>query len=332
VPEPRISALLCSFNRRHFLKRALESLEAQTVGMRNFEVVVVDDGSTDGTSELEAEFRGRLQLRWARQENMGLAAAKNLAIRQARAPILAFLDDDDIASPSLLEEHLRAHAKHPMEEVAVLGFTDLSPEVAEQPIMHFVTEVGFYLFCYPKMRDGEMLDHTYLWGGRSSCKAALLHGIEGPFDPDFRFGCEDIELGHRLRTRGLRVLYRKAARSTMIRAMTLDDVCRRAERQGESNWVFLTKHPCDAVRQWAQLEQLEASWRSIEGRMHLMMASARGLDTIVRARRRHSVPVEPQLMAMLHESYWAVIDAHRIRGSWRSMQSAPSNACSAGSA
>ena len=52
-----------------------------------------------------------------------------------------------------------------------------------------------YLFMYPPLKDGELLDNTYFWGGRSSCKKNFL--VEhGNFNPVFKFGCEDIELGY----------------------------------------------------------------------------------------------------------------------------------------
>lgn len=320
MPEPRISALFSTFNRRDLLRLALRALEEQTLPRREFEVIVVDDGSSDDTGSLAEEFRDRLEIRWARQENLGLAAGKNHALRLARAPIAVFMDDDDVASPRLLEEHLRTHEAHPEPEVAVLGFTDLAPDVAARPLMHFVTEVGCYLFCYPRLRDGEVLDHTYFWGGRSSCKTALLADEEGPFDPVFRFGCEDIELGHRLLRKGLRVVYNRNARSTMIRALSVEDFGRRVERQGESNWVFFEKHPVEEVRRWAHLEDLEGQWRRVADRVDRLTAAARGLDAIVDARIRHGVEVEPSLLATLHQHYWAAIDARRIRGSWRARE------------
>jgi GT2 family glycosyltransferase len=320
VPEPRISALFSTFNRRDLLRAALQALEHQTLPRREFEVIVVDDGSSDDTGSLEKEFRGRLEIRWARQENLGLAEGKNHGLRLARAPIALFMDDDDVASPSLLEEHLRIHDAHPEPEVAVLGFTDLAPDVAARPLMHFVTEVGCYLFCYPRLSDGDVLDHTYFWGGRSSCKTAILVGEDGPFDPVFKFGCEDIELGHRLARKGLRVIYNHQARSTMIRAVSVEDFCRRVERQGESNWVFFEKHPVDEVRRWAHLEDLEGQWNRVADRVDRLTAAARGLDAIVDARIRHGVEVEPELVATLHKHYWAAIDARRVRGSWRARQ------------
>jgi GT2 family glycosyltransferase len=149
----------------------------------------------------------------------------------ARGPILVFLDDDDVAEPDLLVAHLAAHLAAPNPAVAVLGHTTLAPEIATLPVMCHVTEVGCQLFSYGWMQPGQMLDYTAFWGGRSSCKRSLLirHGV---FHPDFRFGCEDIELGWRLARQGLRVVYEPRARSVMIRALTFDAFCARSYRQG----------------------------------------------------------------------------------------------------
>jgi len=84
--------------------------------------------------------------------------------------------------------------------------------------MHFVTDVGQYLFAYQDLVDGQRLDHTYFWGGRSSCKRSLLrHGL---FNPTFRFGSEDIELGHRLSRHGLQVVFARDAVSRETPAPT----------------------------------------------------------------------------------------------------------------
>ena len=231
---PLISGILPTYNRAGYLRKALEGLTCQTLERDEFEVIVVDDGSFDETRRVVDLFRENLQLIYLHQENAGISAAKNRGIAQARAPILVFLDDDDVARLTLLEEHLWSHERYPDLVVAVLGHTALSRRVAAIPLMHFVTEVAFYLFCYPRIRVGEWLDYTYFWGGRSSCKAALLRKY-GCFNPRFQFGCEDIELGYRLSQIGLRVVYNPRAVSTMVRPLTFDDFCRRIEKQGSSN-------------------------------------------------------------------------------------------------
>jgi glycosyltransferase involved in cell wall biosynthesis len=100
MPQPAtpVSVIIPTHNRAAFLARAVDSVLAQTYG--NFELIVVDDGSTDETPRLLAGYGGKLTL--LRQENRGPAAARNLGIRQARYPLLAFLDSDDRFLPEKL--------------------------------------------------------------------------------------------------------------------------------------------------------------------------------------------------------------------------------------
>jgi len=97
-PTTPVSVIIPTHNRAGFLAKAMGSVLAQTY--RNFELIVVDDGSTDSTSQLLASY-GR-EVIALRQENRGPAAARNLGIRQARYPLLAFLDSDDCFAPEKL--------------------------------------------------------------------------------------------------------------------------------------------------------------------------------------------------------------------------------------
>lgn len=74
---PLISAILCTYNRAQLLQQALGALCAQTLGLDNFEVVVIDDGSTDDTRQVVDGFSPILNLRYAYQSNSGLASGKN---------------------------------------------------------------------------------------------------------------------------------------------------------------------------------------------------------------------------------------------------------------
>src|SRR6516162_9221792 len=103
MKSPKISALFSTFNRAEFLGEALSSLTQQTLPKEDFEVVVIDDGSTDHTQEVAASFKSILPIRYAYQINSGLAEGKNHAISLARAPLVVFMDDDDVAAPNLLE-------------------------------------------------------------------------------------------------------------------------------------------------------------------------------------------------------------------------------------
>ena len=317
--EPRISAILPTWNRADYLHKALKGLTGQTLDPDAFEVIIVDDGSTDATRQVVDLFSSRLDLTYVYQDNAGIAAAKNRGIEEARSPLLLFMDDDDVAGATLLEEHLWSHERYPDPGIAVLGRTELSSRIALHPVMHFVTEVDFYLFCYPGIAPDELLDYTYFWGGRSSCKTALLRD-HGGFNPVFRFGCEDIELGYRLSRFGFRVRYNPRAVSTMLRALSFDDFCRRVERQGESNWVFSVLHPVEEIRIWGDVVRARERWGELEADFDTILTKARHLDRIAALRAEAGLELDDFLVTELHKAYRQSFDGCRLRGVTRAAQ------------
>jgi glycosyltransferase involved in cell wall biosynthesis len=101
MKSPEVSVIIPTYNRRELVQRALDSVFAQTC--RDFEVIVVDDGSTDGT---RAAVEGRPGVRYLFQDNAGPARARNVAMRQARGELIAFLDSDDVWWPDFLETQI----------------------------------------------------------------------------------------------------------------------------------------------------------------------------------------------------------------------------------
>lgn len=113
---PRVSVIVPLFNKADYVGRALASISSQTFA--DFEVIVVDDGSTDGGAEVVASHRDS-RLRLMSQPNSGPGAARNRGIEQSRGPLLAFLDADDEWLPHYLEAGVAAmdsggacHAAH----------------------------------------------------------------------------------------------------------------------------------------------------------------------------------------------------------------------------
>jgi glycosyltransferase involved in cell wall biosynthesis len=104
----RASLIIATRDRAGFLDRTLASLARQRVP--DFEVVITDDGSIDETREIVARYRDSLDLRYLRRAHQGRAAARNAAIRAAKGAILCFCDDDRIADPDFVGDHLDAHA------------------------------------------------------------------------------------------------------------------------------------------------------------------------------------------------------------------------------
>ncbi len=122
--SPRVTVVVCTYNRADRLAPCLESLAGQTLAADRFEIVLVDDGSTDPTPEVCARFSARLpSLRVIRQANAGLGAARERGWRAGSAPVVAFLDDDAEAPPNWLETALARfdlNASRP-DAPAVLG-------------------------------------------------------------------------------------------------------------------------------------------------------------------------------------------------------------------
>jgi glycosyltransferase involved in cell wall biosynthesis len=110
MSAPVVSVVIPTYNRAHVIGDAVASVMAQT--FRQFELVVVDDGSTDGTAEILASISDP-RLRAIRQANAGAAAARNAGVRAARGTLISFLDSDDLWKPDKLEREVAFLDRHP---------------------------------------------------------------------------------------------------------------------------------------------------------------------------------------------------------------------------
>ncbi|HYU77777.1 MAG TPA: glycosyltransferase family A protein [Vicinamibacterales bacterium] len=109
---PRVSVIIPLFNKAPYIRRCLESALAQT--LRPFEVVVVDDGSTDDSASIVEEYRAREpRIRLLRQHNSGPGAARNHAAAEASGELLAMLDADDEWKPTHVAETVRTLVAYP---------------------------------------------------------------------------------------------------------------------------------------------------------------------------------------------------------------------------
>jgi glycosyltransferase involved in cell wall biosynthesis len=105
----RVSVVVATYNRLPQVKDAIESVLGQTY--RDFDLWVVDDGSTDGTGEALRAYGDRIKYVW--QENKGVSAARNVGLRVSRGKYVAFLDSDDLWMPRKLEIQVRCMEENP---------------------------------------------------------------------------------------------------------------------------------------------------------------------------------------------------------------------------
>jgi glycosyltransferase involved in cell wall biosynthesis len=123
-----VDVIIPAFNGAKYLPAAIESVISQTFD--DWQIVLVDDGSTDNTAEVVAPYMDRLgsKIRYIKQENRGLPAARNTAIRASTSEFLALLDADDVWLPCRLEESLKAMAERPQAGLAYGLIRGIDPE------------------------------------------------------------------------------------------------------------------------------------------------------------------------------------------------------------
>jgi len=271
-PVPDISVLLCSYNRADTLKRCLEALEKQTLSRDRFEVICVNDGSTDHTSEVMKAALKRLPGSYHEHaKNQGLAAARNTAIRAARGRLVVFINDDTFPEPDFLEQHIQAHKAHPNEQTAIFGHIGFAREHAER-ILSQVLHQHNMLFPLVGTREEVPYDFNYFVTANLSVARQAFVSENIWFDETFRrYGCEDIEVGYRLWKRGYRVYYCPQAKVIHDHRLTVHDYQRRTVDNSSNLVQFVDKHPelvpCylgvpqltePVLAQWRQLVKQEA--------------------------------------------------------------------------
>lgn len=277
--RPRISVIIPTYKRADLLAGALESLEKQSLSHDEYEVIVVDDGSPDRTGELCEARKTRLPLRYFRQENSTSAVAKNTGIFVSNAPIVFFFDDDDVASETLLEEHLKAHEKYPADNVAILNLTTWHPDLEITPVMDYLVNIGQFLFSYVSLEKDQRLDFSYFWTGRISCKRQFLTHF-GVFTRKMR-RVEDIELGYRLAQHGLEIRYWPDAVSHMVRPITYEQFCARQEGDGRSLAGFSRLYEAPIVQEYSQVVDIEQRWRAAEPQLETLTRAVAELESLI---------------------------------------------------
>jgi len=230
----KVSIIIPTFNRRDLLFYCLKSLSNQTFPGDNFEVLVIDDGSTEDISSLIKEFNQNLSIRYFRQDKKGQASAENLGIKHAAGEIILFLDNDMISTPVLVEEHFKSHQiyKNYIIRGSYANTSDyINPEGA--------SEGRFYSSAF------------FINGNVSMTKKLLLKA--GMFDEDFSgYGWLDLELGVRLKKIGAKAITNeKAFTYHYQKNFVIEDLAaiyKKEVERGHMGVLFYFKHPCLKVK------------------------------------------------------------------------------------
>jgi glycosyltransferase involved in cell wall biosynthesis len=223
--RPRISVIIATYNRDKILRETLLELTRQTLPVDEFEVIVSDDGSSDGTREVVESFSGQLRVGYHFQEDLGfrVATARNEGARLAAAPVLCFIDGGVLPGPDFLRGHLAEHSDDAVH-AAVIGYCHGYSPVSDafkaagdligtlspaEVVARFGGDPEFI-----DMRHGHFVRCGFdlsrranpwglFWSGNCSVRTSDFWAVGG-FDELFvGWGGEDLELGLRLFRRGL---------------------------------------------------------------------------------------------------------------------------------
>ncbi len=244
MSAPVLSIVVPTRNRRTILSRTLPPLLAQRGIEGDYEVIVVDDGSSDGTSSMLQRPDWGSRLRVVSQPHRGLAAARNRGAMEAQGAIVLFLDDDMIAGPELAAIHLDEHGAATPK--VVLGALDLAEEVRRSFLKEGVA-------AWSRDMNRRLSEPGYRlrfddWSfGHASVDRALFRDAGG-FDEAFvSYGNEDYDLGWRLIQRGVEVRFTPRAVARQIYDKNLAAWLRDIHHVGRADVVLAAKYPAIAA-------------------------------------------------------------------------------------
>ena len=240
---PSASVVIPTFNRLGALRDVVEAVRVQVVpdGVVS-ELLVVDDGSSDGTWSWLQSRENTGRLRAFRQENSGPARARNRGAREAQGDVVLFLGDDTVPQPGWIAEHLEGHRLFSDGgSVAVVGYTSF-PTTFDTPFLRFINEFGAQ-FGYQLIEHPHSVPFKFFYTSNISLPRRELL-VRGGFREDFPAAAwEDIEFAYRACAGGVRLLYQPRARVLHQHRIQPRTFCRRQRTSGRSAAIFSRLHP-----------------------------------------------------------------------------------------
>ncbi len=302
------SVIVPSYNRRDTLEMVLDGLAQQTLSQKAYEVVVVLDGSTDDSPQMLAEWQrsGRIaNMRWHRQQNSGVATARNTGVGLSTGQFVLFLDDDIVPAPDLLERHTAHHAAGGDCTMVIDN-----PRSLYQNYIWMWWEDHYHKRALP----GHVSTYRDFTSGNVSLRRDEFLQAGG-FDTGFKgYNTEDYELGYRLLKAGVRFVPDRQLRAKHYHRTPIGgNIMRGSRNEGRGDVHFGTKHP-ELRRNMRLMHVSEDEW----GRLTrlAMDAPSRG-DAMLQSRLRllniyERLNLRGRWMKLFfqlrHYAYWRGVD------------------------
>ena len=250
--DPPLSVTIASYNRRERLAEVLEALGDQSYPSDRYDVVLVLDGSTDGSAEMARGLDIPYRMRVLEQDNRGLAVSRNRGGREATAEIVVWLDDDVVPEKGFLAEHAAAHRRAGEDHVALGAYPpDLGSDMD-------LIALAMRRWWIDHFRRKEEPDHQWTFvdfaDGNFSTRASLVFEAGG-WDESFPYGRrQDWEFGIRLLQRGTRFAYYPQARGLHRFDAQFESALRNRRIEGHNDVLLAEKHP--QVRRFLYLSSI----------------------------------------------------------------------------
>ncbi len=287
---PPLSIVIPSFNRRQELLRLLDSLAGQSLPPSEFEVVVVLDGSSDGSEAAANAREWPFTIRVIEQLNAGAGVARNTGAALAEGSFLLFVDDDIVLEPDALQYHLSTAAT--VEHAAVLGH--LSTIWRTRGIGATNSRIWATL---EKLEDLAQLRFSLCYSGNLLVPAAEFLAVGG-FNPQLR-RMEDCELGYRLDQAGVPLIYCRGAAGVQFNSKSTVEVLDDAATTGASAMTLFRTEP-DFL---AALPRAGRLTRGAAARFLAELASRMPVPKVA-ATCAGALPPEIPGVTRLHDALW----------------------------
>ena len=236
---PKISVVIPTKNRSALLAETIDRVESQTIRGDHYEVLVIDNASTDDTPAILEQKAGIYpNLKFDFQKKPGAAATRNVGIRLANSDLILFIDDDVQAEPALLQAHLDCHIRNP--NLSVIGAVSMPWGDTSDPFLKYLRD---HRVLNPYTPSKGPIDFSYYHTCNVSTPRQMLLDVGG-FNEDFKvYGMEDIDLGYRLERAGCRMVFAEDARAVHYRFPRYHDFIERSEKAGYSLGQLIRLHP-----------------------------------------------------------------------------------------
>ncbi len=247
TPRPEMSVIIPTFNRHASLRRTLASLQRQTLSSALFEIIVVDDGSSDDTGLMAREFPGIIFLQ---QEHLGPAAARNQGAARAQADLLVFIDDDCTAPPDWLEK-IRHHFRNPDHFLVGGKSINALPQRFWSQVHQCIID-----FWQRESNTAQGSD-LFLTSNNLAIRKAVFERMEG-FDQRFvAAGAEDRNLTRAVRAAGYPVDYCQDLVIHHHHDLTLRKFARQQSHYGQGSYILYSQTDWNGQRiPWFLLARL----------------------------------------------------------------------------